>query len=262
MFSNRYPGALALALLSLVSLGVQAKSVIAVSTDNDLFAPGNADRDYTAGVAVTYASDSETFSRNRFSGLLGGIDATALSGFRGTDTKVQATSLEFGVYGFTPDDIEARGVIGDDRPYSSLTCLSTSRNYQGQVPSGYWTTSLTVGALGLDVFEAGQNAIHPIVGSEKARGWDHQISQGGEPTFRYSAAYHQYLEAAEPDSKLKITHFGSVGYLTEVGTAVVFRLPRVGRAISGAGFPLRSGPTTPSCRASSESPTMSWMPVI
>jgi len=36
--------------------------VLAVSTDNDLFAPTQTDRDYTAGLAVTYASNSRNFS--------------------------------------------------------------------------------------------------------------------------------------------------------------------------------------------------------
>ena len=40
---------------------------------------------------------------------------------------------------------------------------------------------------------------------------------------RYSAAYHQYLDGSEPGSKFKVTYFGSVGYLTEFGAALVFR---------------------------------------
>jgi hypothetical protein len=52
---------LALLLVGAVlALGAQAEpanSVLAVSTDNDLFAPTQTDRDYTAGVAITYSSN-------------------------------------------------------------------------------------------------------------------------------------------------------------------------------------------------------------
>lgn len=37
------------------------------------------------------------------------------------------------------------------------------------------------------------------------------------------ATYHQYLDGSEPGSKFKVTYFGSVGYLTEFGAALVFR---------------------------------------
>jgi len=43
-----------------LALGAQAEpanSVLAVSTDNDLFAPIQTDRDYAAGAAITYSSN-------------------------------------------------------------------------------------------------------------------------------------------------------------------------------------------------------------
>ncbi|MDF0752705.1 lipid A deacylase LpxR family protein, partial [Marinobacter sp. 71-i] len=41
-----------------------ADSVVALSMDNDLFAPTQTDRDYTAGVAITYSSNSKEFISN------------------------------------------------------------------------------------------------------------------------------------------------------------------------------------------------------
>src|SRR5690606_17607651 len=101
--------------------------------------------------------------------------------------------------------------------------LSSSRSYPDEGSRNGWTTTLTIGMLGLSLFEQSQNAIHPLVGSETAEGWNHQISDGGEPTFRYGAAYHDYLDATRPDSQFKLTYFGSIGYLTEAGIAFVFR---------------------------------------
>ena len=198
-------------------------SVLALSTDNDLFAPSRTDRDYTAGVAITYSTNSVRFGENPFARSLGVLDSGWMSALSPEGMTPRANAVEFGVYGFTPETIDASEILYHDRPYSSLVYLSASRSYSGTGGNDGWTTSLTLGALGLDLFETGQNAIHPLVGSKKAEGWDHQISEGGEPTFRYSAAYHQYLQSSEPDSQFKVTYFGSVGYLTEFGAALVFR---------------------------------------
>jgi len=135
----------------------------------------------------------------------------------------ESAALEFGAYGFTPEEISASDIDRSDRPYSSLVYMSSSQSYESPGAGSGWTTSMTVGILGLDAFKAGQNAVHKVVGSDRANGWDHQISEGGEPTFRYSAAYHQYLDASQPDQQYKVTYFGSVGYLTEFGAALVFR---------------------------------------
>lgn len=215
--------ALGLVATSVAPLAAGSDSVIALSTDNDLFAPGQTDRDYTAGVAVTYSSNSADFNNSQVSRLVGAVDESLIGHFANLPNAPANTSLEFGVYGFTPEEIAAETIVRDDRPYSSLVYLSASRSYEVPGSNSGWTTSLTVGALGLDLFESGQNAIHKAIGSERANGWDHQISEGGEPTLRYSAAYRQYLDANEPDSKFKVTYFGSAGYLTEFGAALVFR---------------------------------------
>lgn len=218
---------LVLSLAFLVfSAGAQAgspDSVLAISTDNDLFSPTRTDRDYTAGVAITYSSSEDSFVNNRFTGVARSIDGVLLSGFSGLDVEPGSAALEFGVYGFTPEEIAEKAIDRSDRPYSSLVYLSSSQSYQQPGADSGWTTSLTLGVLGLDVFKSGQNTIHKMIGSDRAEGWDHQISNGGEPTFRYSAAYHQYLETDSDDPQLKFTYFGSVGYLTEFGAALVFR---------------------------------------
>ncbi|WP_309044520.1 lipid A deacylase LpxR family protein [Marinobacter sediminicola] len=212
-----------LAMLSATTNAESTNSVLAISTDNDLLAPTQTDRDYTAGVSVTYSSNSVEFSNNVFSRMTGNIDQTLLAEPMRLSAEPVSTALEFGIYGFTPETIESKTIDTADRPFSSLVYISSSRSYQQPGSGTGWTTSLTLGALGLDVFESGQNAIHKATGSDRAEGWEHQISEGGEPTLRYSAAYHQYLMASQPDRKLKVTYFGSVGYLTEFGAALVFR---------------------------------------
>ncbi|KAA1173989.1 lipid A deacylase LpxR family protein [Marinobacter salinexigens] len=211
------------AVFSPLALAGSGDTVIAISTDNDLFSPTQTDRDYTAGVAATYSSNSRQFLDNPVSQLSQSVDRFLLPGFSESMGEPGSGALEFGVYGFTPEDIKDKAINREDRPYSSLVYLSSSQSYTSLSRDSGWTTSLTLGVLGLDVFKAGQNAIHKVVNSDRAEGWGHQISNGGEPTFRYSAAYHQYLDSNQPDQKLKVTYFGSAGYLTEVGAALVFR---------------------------------------
>jgi hypothetical protein len=198
-------------------------SILALSTDNDLFAPTQTDRDYTAGLAITYSSNSQEFIGNPVSQVSQGLDGLLLPSVGGSVEIPESAALEFGAYGFTPEEISASDIDRSDRPYSSLVYMSSSQSYESPGAGSGWTTSMTVGILGLDAFKAGQNAVHKVVGSDRANGWDHQISEGGEPTFRYSAAYHQYLDASQPDQQYKVTYFGSVGYLTEFGAALVFR---------------------------------------
>ena len=51
-----------------------------------------------------------------------------------------------------------------------------------------YQSSLTVGFLGLDVAEGVQGLIHDVVGSDKPKGWDNQISSGGETTAKYGVS--------------------------------------------------------------------------
>lgn len=207
-------------LLPTLAWGGEETEIWAISVDNDLFSPTRTDRDYTAGFALTYFGDQAAGRWNLLDRALR-VFNRAILGQAGVAEG--GTAVEFGLYGFTPQDTDLREVIRDDRPYSSLVYLASSRSHAIPDSRNGWTTSLTLGVLGLDLFEAGQNMVHPVVGSDAAKGWEHQVSEGGEPTFRYSIAYHDYLANSRPDSQFKLTYFGSVGYLTEAGVALVFR---------------------------------------
>ena len=69
--------ALGFAVASSVSLAGEPASAIALSIDNDLFAPTRTDRDYTAGVAITYSSNSEALNNSLVSRAVGATDRTA-----------------------------------------------------------------------------------------------------------------------------------------------------------------------------------------
>ncbi len=209
-----------------ISLPAQAESqqsAWAVSMDNDLFSPVRSDRDFTAGLAVTYTGREGLKYWRGLDNTLNYLDKFSFvpaSQFSADDV---TPSIEWGTYGFTPEEIEARDVIEDDRPYASLVYVTNSRIYHMNGSRDAWSSSLTLGFLGLNLMESAQNTVHSVVGSEQAHGWDHQISNGGEPTFRYQLAYHQDLSAKTANMQLKTTYFGSVGYLTEAGIALSTR---------------------------------------
>lgn len=194
----------------------------AFSMDNDLFVPGSVrDVDFTGGFAITY-------SGRKGPGYWQGLDDSlgALDHVFGADKEDSSItpSIEFGMYGFTPHEIEATEVLPSDRPYASLVYLSVGRIYQSRQPGGdAWSSALTIGALGLDLFGDIQNEVHDLTGSKTASGWRHQVSEGGELTLRYQAAYHDYWDINSKTRHFKTTYFASVGYLTEAGIALSTR---------------------------------------
>lgn len=198
------------------------RQVWAVSMDNDLFVPGSGgDADFTGGMAFTYSGRNGLKYWRGFDTILGALDRTA--GVNKSAATV-TPSIEFGFYGFTPVQIDTKEILTNDRPYASLVYLSASRIYQSGEPGGdAWSSSLTIGVLGLDLFGDTQNALHRMTGSTKASGWQHQVSDGGEMTFRYQAAYHDYWSSNSESRNFKTTYFASVGYLTEAGIALSTR---------------------------------------
>jgi hypothetical protein len=203
------------------------KQAWAISLDNDLFVPAGKDRDFTAGLALTYTGCAGVKYWQGLDDGLAALDDLHGLGASGHEASQVTPSIEIGSYGFTPDNIEARDVQQDERPYASLLYLSASRIYQATSGRDAWTSAITLGVLGADVFEGAQDGVHHVTGSDKPRGWDHQISDGGELTLRYQTAYHQYWNISSPSVELKTTYFGSVGYLTEGGIALSTRSGRI-----------------------------------
>ena len=103
--------------------------------------------------------------------------------------------------------------------------------YVGDSGRDAWSSSVTVGVLGLSLASEVHNAVHDLMGSERPRGYDNQVSAGGEPTARYTLARH-HLWVADPSGALdvKTTVQGSVGFLTETSAAVSMRVGRFNSA--------------------------------
>jgi hypothetical protein len=193
---------------------------VRVQIDNDLFAGGERDRDYTGGFAVSFSGKD---ARDRYLSL-----DPALSAIDSLTSPIEAASThharQIGLMVFTPRDVLSAAPVQNDRPYASLLFTTNARVRVEADSRTAWSSSFTVGVLGLSMTERVHSAIHEVVGSDSPRGYDHQISAGGEPTARYTLARH-YLVVADPTDQLdvKATVQGSVGFLTETSAAITMR---------------------------------------
>lgn len=197
----------------------------ALSLDNDVFVPSSRDQDYTYGVSITIAGDATRDYAVSLDAPLSWINRHInLSSEMVTASK---HAVEFGVYGFTPENISSSEVDPTDRPYAGIVYASAIQELATPNPNIVWRTSLTLGVLGLDIVGDLQNEVHNAIGSEQAEGWEHQISDGGEPTGRYSIARQQLWRSPLPNLEVKTTAQASVGYLTEVSYGISLRFGQI-----------------------------------
>jgi hypothetical protein len=200
-------------------------SGVRLHIDNDLFAGRNLDRDYTGGLAITA---SGTSARDGFLSLdpaLSRVDGVLDRWFDAAPAASVRHARQIGLIAFTPNDTITGEAQQADRPYASLLFASNGRVRVDADDRGAWTSTLTVGVMGLHLTETLHGLVHEAVGSEKPQGYSHQISNGGEPTARYMLARHN-LVYADPTGHIdvKTTVTGSVGFLTETSASVSMRI--------------------------------------
>lgn len=183
----RYAGCVLAATLSLAlpmgSAGADEgdSGIISFQVENDSVA--RTDRNYTSGLRLSYLSPEvavgelpERIARN--------VPVLDL------DRKLRF-GIAVGQSMFTPEDIKARGLIVDDRPYAGWLYLSLSLiGYQDSSDEVGVTGAVgAVQALTLDVGMIGpsaiakstQNEFHRQIGSPIASGWRNQLRD--EPAF-------------------------------------------------------------------------------
>lgn len=202
-----------------------------VQIDNDLFAGGEKDRDYTGGFGITISGERARDGLLSLDPLLRRLDELSTGAVNTDPENIEDGNVHYarqlGLMAFTPSNTLVTEVQPDDRPYASLLFVSNGRVSVDADDRGAWTSSLTVGVLGLSVSESLHSAVHELVGSERPRGYEHQISAGGEPTARYTLA-RQNLWIADPSGlvDVKTTVQGSVGFLTETSASISLRAGR------------------------------------
>lgn len=137
-----------------------------------------------------------------------------------------------GVSAFTPEDISNPEPILDDHPYGSLVLFGNTRQGVDPGTATAYKSTLLIGLLGTNVAHEMQDFFHDLTDTEKAQGWDNQISDGGEPTFRYEVKRHKLLDSSAAGENtrydLRWSAGGSVGYVTEATIGASARWGRIG----------------------------------
>jgi hypothetical protein len=176
-------------------------------------------------------------------------------------TQKPSYSLMLAGSGFTPDSLPTSSVITNDRPYASIILLQTSinnrgfqrcrnnrstftkrcRNNRSTFPERCrnYRSTFTIGFLGASLPGNIQTAIHKAMNDNDTKpprtpkGWNNQVSNGGELTFAYSytkeillTERHINNEAPTRSKGIEFKHGYkySLGYHTYMGYNLSFRL--------------------------------------
>lgn len=200
--------------------------------DNDLFAGGSRDQDYTGGFAVTLSGRrAQEYSwtperlRARADKLIG------LDRFISNEEHFSVHALEWGAALFTPNDISSSLANAKDRPYASLFFLNSTE--QSIIPARKLSikSGLTIGFLGLGLAESVQRGVHSVLGNQQPEGWRNQISDGGEPTAKYSLSFqkavYQHVYSNGLAQEINWTGKADLGFTTGVGVGFNWRFGRI-----------------------------------
>lgn len=158
---------------------------IGFTLENDVFA--NTDRAYTNGFRFAYTT-SETGTPEW---LVNTVRSLPLF----PDAAPIRSSFAFGQSIFTPEDIERSDPDPDDRPYAAW--LYGSAAFLADSGDRLDRLELQLGVVGpYALGEPVQNTVHGIIGSEKARGWDHQLNNEPGVILSYERTWRSAYVAA------------------------------------------------------------------
>ena len=198
-----------------------------VHVDDDLFSFANRDRDYTGGVTFGLTGRRAHDHPLSLAGVLERVDrAMGFAAARRGDAELKGEALEIGQLIFTPTNLAAAQPLPDDRPYANLLYAASSEVALDEARGVAFQSTLTIGVLGLPFAEALQSEIHRLGGGIIPRGYSHQISDGGEPTFMYSVSRYRLLGEMSYGGRPYSVRFGagaSLGYLTEANLEITAR---------------------------------------
>src|SRR5690349_14992165 len=137
-----------------------------VQIDNDLFAGDQQDRDYTGGFGITISGERARDGLLSLDPLLRRLDALGTDAANGDPGTIEEGNVHYarqlGLMAFTPSDTLVKEVQPDDRPYASLLFISNGRVRVDADDRAAWTSSLTIGVLGLHLSETLHSAVHEL----------------------------------------------------------------------------------------------------
>jgi hypothetical protein len=153
----------------------------------------------------------------------------------GAGNYLESHSFNFAVTAFTPRHLETTVPIEDDRPYASLLGFTAGHATIDGAKRRVIRTELTLGFLGLRIADTVQTAIHrhrrannqkkdpSALTPYDPQGWKYQISDGGEPTAKYTVSFLQVAQETRfHDVGLQAE--ASLGYYTNVAVGPIVRV--------------------------------------
>ena len=210
----------------------EKSSGIGIYIDQDMFVPfSNEDRDYTMGFAVEFF-----WGKDKGLYPLDSLVKTAGEwlGIEDSDNGI-VHSFMLGTLAYTPDDLSNSQPIFDDRPYSSLIYLSNKRVFTDG--KNALAAEVLLGVIGSKLpgeFQAGFHSIYrdvfdlePTDDPVEPKGWQHQISDGGELTLRLRLTNSRLQEKLSIPKRFDVT--------TTMGLSLGFQTN------ANLGFAIRAG---------------------
>lgn len=138
--------------------------------ENDIFA--GTDKNYSN--AIKFAWISQDLDQYDEPGNLVPDQSTFIGKLLSREGFQRNIGISFGQNMYTPEDIETRELIKDDRPYAGLTYLGFALHRKNETTLD--TIELNLGIVGPDsLAEDGQKLVHEITGSSIPDGWDNQL---------------------------------------------------------------------------------------
>lgn len=198
--------------------------------DNDNSGASN-DQNYTGGMAILLAGERARRWPVSLDPLLGAVNrGLHLPRWRPAVEGHRSHALEFGLAAFTPDDLKRSDPIPGDHPYACLAYLSNARQDVFAAAERSYQSTLMLGLLGTDLCKSAQRSVHKAIDATRPRGWDNQISEGGEPTALWTLNRHQPLHEGRWGA-LDVQIIGNLeaalGLSTHMGAGLSLRVGRL-----------------------------------
>lgn len=197
--------------------------------DNDSMTSLVRDRNYTGG--ITFSQSGRRAEKRFYSldGWLGKLDSLFDIGTNSTSNLRH--SMQVGLLVFTPENLSTKEPIFDDHPYSNLVFLANSRQVLSDDASSVTRSMLLLGLLGTNTAKLIQSGLHKVIDVEKSNGWNNQISDGGELTFRYSLSRTRFLKKNYQinaiNYDLSTTLEGNIGFTTDINAGISLRVGKI-----------------------------------
>lgn len=219
-------------------------STFTFSLENDLF--GDHDQQYTSGVQIGWISADVDHYQQALNLPAWMFRYLPFIPNKGAQKNI---GINIGQKIFTPEDLESRVIIEDDRPYAGW--LYGALSFISKTESQLDTVEFQLGVIGPAALgEEAQNSIHDLRGFSTAKGWDNQLENEPGLAIIYERKWRPWKSSA-------ISGFG-YDFITHAGAAIgnVYSYANVGaEARIGWNLPADFGTSLMRPGGNSSSPT-------